>query len=143
MAQTVGLARAAKMLGIGRRELQRLIRAGDLETFEGEVEVASLEARFPQLAMENQPILERLELLRTVAFTRRVQERVAPDRDELETQLQKRKTDLLVAQARADKYEQILQELARYLASVKAAEIPDGKAAVAEISRWLIQRMGR
>ncbi|WP_455212524.1 helix-turn-helix domain-containing protein, partial [Kaarinaea lacus] len=41
----MGVAKAAKLLGVSRDNLQQLIRRGDLQTFEGQVDLEALKKR--------------------------------------------------------------------------------------------------
>ena len=49
MPQSLTLSRAARLAGVTRAELQRRIRLGDIETFEGEVVISDLLRVFPQV----------------------------------------------------------------------------------------------
>lgn len=137
----IAVAKAARLLGLDRHELQRLIRDGELETFEGMVHLEALKERFPQLGLDSDPLFERLKLIRQTAFSRRVRERVMPEKDELEQRLRRRESELSVQTARADGYEEILQELARLLTRLQASGDEGRRSTAAEISRWLLGRM--
>ena len=50
MAKFVNVAKAARILGVSRARMQDLIRTGELETFEGQVDVELLRNKFPGLA---------------------------------------------------------------------------------------------
>jgi len=87
MGQQVGVAKAAHMLGVSRHDLQRLIHDGDLRTFEGQVDMDELRQRYPALALKDDPVMERIDLIRGTAFGRRVRETLMPDTDSLQIQL--------------------------------------------------------
>jgi len=99
MGQQMGVAKAAHILGISRHDLQRLIHDGELQTFEGQVDITELRQRYPAMALNDDPVKERVDLIRGTAFARRVSETVAPDPDSLQKQLRKRNADLSVANA--------------------------------------------
>ena len=115
MGRRLAISQAARLLGIGRRELQRLVQNGNLATFEGQIDWDDLRVQFPRLAVNPAPHLEELRLIKSSAFSRRVRETVVPEADELQSQLKRRNIELAVARGRADKYERLLREMAHRL----------------------------
>jgi CDP-4-dehydro-6-deoxyglucose reductase len=63
MERYLSVSRAARLAGVSRGEIQRRIRAGDLETFEGEVSVSALQSVYPQVRPEEDRVLERVSRL--------------------------------------------------------------------------------
>lgn len=143
MGQYMAVARAAQMLGMGRHELQRLIRRGELDTFEGQVDIEALKRRFPQLTLDDDPVLERLAHIRATAFSRRVRSEVAPERDELESRLKRRDTELSVQQARANHLDAVLHELGRLLADLQDGADAGQRELIQRIGGWLRERLHR
>ncbi|WP_303909350.1 hypothetical protein [Thiohalomonas denitrificans] len=143
MGHLVPVAKAARLLNVGRGKLQELIRNGGLQTFEGKLDLEELEGRFPELAIDASPIMERLELIRNSAFSRRVRETVTPDRDALTNQLKKCNTALSVAEGRADKYEKLLKDVAQQLTELQNSDDAGKCKIAADLSRWLLTRMNR
>ncbi len=141
MGQQVGVARAASTLGISRHELQRLIHDGDLNTFEGQVDLDELRHRFPALALLDDPIVERIDLIRGTAFARRVSQTVAPDTDALETQLRKRTTELNVAEEKMKHFRGCIEELAQLLGDLNRDASPEQKQVLGVINSWLLDRL--
>lgn len=141
MALRVGVAKAAQLLGVSRHELQRLIRNGELQTFEGRLGLDELRERFPRLAIDEEQELERVELLRSTAFARRVCDELAPDPDLLEVQLRKRQADLAVAQAKAVKYREVVEDVAQLLCDLQETDDEQQKEIAGFISRWLLRRL--
>ncbi len=58
------LSRAARLAGVTRGELQRRIRRGDIETFEGSVAVHDLLRLYPEVSLSNDEALARVERIR-------------------------------------------------------------------------------
>lgn len=141
MGQQVGVARAAHVLGISRHELQRLIHDGDLQTFEGQVDMDDLRRRYPALALKDDPIKERIDLIRGTAFARRVRETVTPDKDALEVQLRKRTADLSVAEAQMKRFRGCIEELAQLLGDLNREATPDQKAVIRVLNSWLLDKL--
>lgn len=141
MGQQVGVAKAAHLLGISRHDLQRLIHDGELNTFEGQVDMEELRRRYPTLALCDDPVKERIDLIRGTAFGRRVRETLVPETDTLETQLRRRTTDLNVAQAKMRKFRLCIEELAQLLGDLNRDATPDQKKVITIINSWLLDKL--
>jgi CDP-4-dehydro-6-deoxyglucose reductase len=61
MAKRISLSRAARLVGVKRGVLQQQIRAGELQTFEGEIVLADLLQAYPNAQIEDSSMLERVE----------------------------------------------------------------------------------
>lgn len=143
MGQQMGVAKAAHMLGISRHDLQRLILDGELHTFEGQVDVDELRLRYPAMALNDDPIKERVDLIRGTAFARRVRETVLPDTDTLQTQLRKRNADLSVARAQVLKFRGCIEELAQLLGDLNRDATPEQKKVIMVVNSWLLDKLER
>ncbi len=141
MGRQVGVAKAASTLGISRHELQRLIHDGDLHTFEGQVDMDELRQRYPTLALQDDPVKERVDLIRGTAFARRVTSTVAPDTDTLENQLRRRTADLNVAEEKMKHFRGCIEELAQILGDLNRDATPDQKQVISVINSWLLDRL--
>jgi len=141
MGRQVGVARAASTLGISRHELQRLIHDGDLHTFEGQVDMEELRQRFPTLALKDDPVKERVDLIRGTAFARRVTQTVVPDTDALENQLRRRTADLNVAEEKMKHFRGCIEELAQLLGDLNREATADQKKVIAIVNSWLLDKL--
>lgn len=139
MGQRIGVARTAQLLGISRRELQALIRSGELSSFDGELDYDELKSRYPRLKLDGSPALERAYFIRKTAFSRRVRETVTPDRDALETQLRKYMTEFAVEKARAERYHGVLEAMMGYLAELQRSEDERCRTIAGQLNRWLLE----
>lgn len=63
----LSLSRAARLAGVARAELQRRIRRGDIETFEGAVAVHDLLRLYPSVSLSNDEAVARVERIRALA----------------------------------------------------------------------------
>jgi len=143
MGQQMGVAKAAHLLGISRHDLQRLIHDGELNTFEGQVDIAELRQRYPAMALKDDPVKERVDLIRGTAFARRVSETVAPDPDSLQNQLRKRTADLSVAQAQVQRFRGCIEELAQLLGDLNRDASPEQKKVISVVNSWLLDKLER
>ena len=83
MERLLTVSRAAKLIGISRNTLQKKIRDGELQSFEGKVKLSDLSTKFPHIDMEDNAILEKLEEIVDNALKRargvKLQKLLAPD----------------------------------------------------------------
>jgi len=141
MGQHVGIAKAAHLLGIDRHDLQRMMRSGELHTFEGEVDLDELRHHYPTMALDENMMVERVMLIRGASFARRVRERVMPESEELEIRLQKRDVALGVAEAQLKKYRGCIEELAQLMAELNREASSDQKELISVINSWLLDKL--
>jgi CDP-4-dehydro-6-deoxyglucose reductase len=64
----LSLSRAARLAGVTRAEIQRRIRRGDMETFEGAVAVHDLLRLYPRVSLSNDEALDRVERIKSDAL---------------------------------------------------------------------------
>lgn len=68
--QIVSAAAAAKLLGLRRKDMQKLIQSGRLPTFEGHIRVQDLENCFPNYHAKGDQILEQCNRIKEAAMSR-------------------------------------------------------------------------
>lgn len=141
MGQLVTVAKAAHTLGVSRHELQELIRSGGLNTFEGRLDLSELREHYPLMSVDESPMLERVKNIKATAFGRRLEERISPAREELETQLRRKILDHDVAKAEARRYREILEEMAKLLQVCQQSENKQESELGLRLSRWLAERL--
>ncbi len=78
MAQSLTVSRAAHLVGVPRGALQRMIRSGELASYDGLVSTDELLRAFPQARLEDAGLFEKTTRIREESFGRRVRERVLP-----------------------------------------------------------------
>lgn len=118
MGERVSIAKAARLLGIGRHELcERLCKAG-IESFEGAVELDAVRDISPKLKLHEELLSERVRLIRESA--RRRQAVAAPRKPEAELQdeLDRLHNQWLVERKKAQEYyllfDRLVDELGRW-----------------------------
>lgn len=141
MGQKVAVATAVRLLGINRAELQNLIHDGELPAPDGMVDIDLLRQLYPRLALHDAPMLERVQLIKTTAFSRRVRSTLAPERDALEIQLKKRNAELSLERAMAKKYRGIIDQLCRKLDVMQDCHDDTQRRIVHDINRWLLEQL--
>lgn len=140
MAKLVSVAKAARILGISRARMQQLIRNGDLQTFEGQVEVEILRSKFPRLAFNESPDLERANIIKDSAYGERIQNLVQPPTDVLQAKIRRLSVDLNVERTRARDYEDIINGLLEKLGDMQHYSDESQRRIINDIHMWLLAR---
>jgi CDP-4-dehydro-6-deoxyglucose reductase len=141
MTQYVGVAKAARLLGVSRDNLQELIRRGDLLTFEGQVDLEDLKKRFPALALDNSAMVERTEIIRDTAYAKRIQEALSPSKEDLQSQIRRLQVELSVVRVKQISYRNLFAELLDKLSELQQHSDPAQQAMIDELNTWLLQRI--
>lgn len=142
MSQRIGIARAAQLLGISRRDIQKKIHQGELDTFEGELDLDELRRCYPTLVLDGQSaMLEHVRVIRQTAFARRVSHTLFPDQDHLERQVKRLGTQAAVNRVKADRYLKILQDTMNRLQEWGNCEDDSRRAVARELNAWLSERL--
>ncbi len=87
MSQLLSLARAAQLVGVPRGTLQKLVRAGELHAFDGQITLDELRRSFPAATLEDAGALEKVVQIREASFGKRVRERMLPSQEVLAQRL--------------------------------------------------------
>jgi len=141
MAKYVSVAKAAHILGISRAQMQELIRTGQLETFEGNVELEMLEKNFPALAFNNQsPMVERTTIIKESAYGERLQKLINPPSDVLKAKIRRLSVDLNVERTRARDYQDIIEALLVKLSELQQNADRSQRDLIHELNLWLLAR---
>lgn len=69
--QLLSLSRAARLVGVSRSALQKNIREGTLETFEGKIAITDLLRVYPDTQMEDETMLEKVATIKAKARPKR------------------------------------------------------------------------
>ena len=140
MANYVSVARAAQILGVSRTRLQKLIRSGELETFEGRVEVEQLRKNFPSIAFHEPEIEERTRIIKESAYGNRIQQLVSPPSDVLKAKIKRLTVDLNVERTKARDYHDIIEGLMEKLSEFQKEADPHQRELIYELNIWLLAR---
>lgn len=141
MSRKIEVARAIHLLGIKRSHLQKLIKSGDLQTFEGKVDIDELKACFPSTAILASVFESELEYIKKAAYSNRVQDAVLPSKEDLNSQLHRAKVKLIVEQQKATKYLDVVQGLLTYISEVRCDASQSDKVVIDKISQWVLHEM--
>ena len=140
MARLISLSRAARLVGVKRGTLQQKIRAGELHTFEGELDLSELLRVYPQAKLEDSTLLEKADRAIEKALDRVVHARdVLPDPEILAARVSELSYEIGSARQRVRRYQRLLEQLDRRL--VELAQLARVGAVDAEqlcaLHEWL------
>ena len=109
MEHHLNIATAAKLVGIGRSQIQKEIKAGNLDVFEGEVTVKSLKRFYPHVKLENERELDRVERIQNNAIYK-IQADSIPSERVMADHINKLQVRLQEAEQKIHEYESLLLE---------------------------------
>lgn len=141
MSRKIEVARAIHILGIKRSHLQKLIKSGDLSTFEGKVDIDELKACFPSTAIVASVFEAELEYIKKAAYSNRVQQALLPSKEDLNNQLDKTKIKLIVEQQKATKYINVINGLLTHISELRSESTVSDKKVIDDISQWIVDNM--
>ncbi len=116
MPQPLSLSRAARLAGVSRGELQRRIRSAGTETFEGHIPVQTLLQLYPDINLDRDPVLERLEYIKSHAKPKtRYSDGWLPEPEVLITRLHELNRVLVRTKTSLNRTERLLKRISRCL----------------------------
>jgi CDP-4-dehydro-6-deoxyglucose reductase len=136
MAQLLSLSRAARLAGVTRAELQKRIRRGEIQTFEGEVAVSDLLRVYPRVSLEKTGMLEQVERIKADAVPRTHDgDTVLPSPEVLVSRIRSLSQTLVRKVALVDAQDGLLDAL-----RARVTMLADGSETPADLLAWLDQR---
>ena len=141
MTELLSLSRAARLAGVTRAEIQKRIRHGDMETFEGQVAINDLLRVYPSVSLEKSDDFERVEQIKANAFPQNHDEDTRlPSQEVLITRIKSLAEALVQRVSRLEALEQLLDEVRGRLDEI-ATDAPDAHAKTAQnLGAWLEAR---
>jgi CDP-4-dehydro-6-deoxyglucose reductase len=136
MSHYLHLARVARLVGVTRATLQRMIHDSELSTFDGEVELDELLRVFPNIKWQTDGEYERVEEIKRKAFGKRVFERALPDKEVLAERLFELGKEFAGAKSMLLHYDQIFRWLETKMDAV-AEDDPEAADALQSLRIWL------
>ncbi len=140
MAHYLPLSRVARLVGVSRAELQRMVRNGEMDTYDGQVDMAELLRVFPAVHWEDDGEYARVEEIKRKAFGKRIMDRVLPDKEVLAERLFELGKEFAGAKSLLLHYDQIFGWLNWKLDEV-AEDDRASADALMSIKIWLRQQL--
>lgn len=141
MRRLVSVARAAKAIGVGRRELQGQIRRGELPTFEGQIDLDLLQDLYPTIRLGHSAAVERVRHIKETAFGRRVVDTVLAEEESQAHKAHRLQRDLDIERLKVKRYEDLTRGLGKQLNLLQQQATREQGLTIACIKGWLLQEM--
>jgi len=119
MPSLLPVFRAARLVGVTRRTLQKKIHNGELNTFEGMIQFDDLLRAYPNADISPDSEFERIQNIKSQAFARRVRERLLPSAEVLINRISSLGEELASTRAQVGQYQNILDEITAQLSTTK------------------------
>ncbi|MBI5460687.1 MAG: 2Fe-2S iron-sulfur cluster binding domain-containing protein [Gammaproteobacteria bacterium] len=138
MARLITLSRAARLVGVKRTTLQKQIQAGELSTFEGQLDLSELLRVYPHTKIEDSTMIERADRMIERALSRVVRDQEnLPDAEVLATRIAHLSHELGTANYRVRRYDIFLLQLQDYLRKFATAAAAPTHADINALRDWL------
>ncbi len=137
MPHTFSLSRVARLVGVSRSTLQRMVKEGTLHAQNGVVEMDELLRVFPDVKWEEDGEYARVEEIKKKAFAKRIFERALPDREVLADRLFDLSSEYAAAKSLLMYYDQLFDWTFKKLDDVAESGGPATQQAVASFKQWL------
>lgn len=141
MGRLIDAAKAARYLGVSRTELQKLIRDGDLQNFEGKVDLDQLEKLYPAIATPPPSLIEDTNIIRDSAYARRIKSLFEPTVDELQSELRHLRVQLSVERVKSKSNQQLVNDFLSLMGSLRQNASEDQKRLLEDLNTWLKQHV--
>ncbi|MCU0840662.1 MAG: 2Fe-2S iron-sulfur cluster-binding protein [Thiobacillaceae bacterium] len=141
MSHYLSLSRVARLVGVSRVALQRMIKDGQLATFDGDVELEELLRVFPDVRWQDDGEFRRVEEIKRKAFAKRVFERALPDKEVLADRLFDLTSEFAAAKSLLMHYDELFKWIGAKLDDVADSGGPATAQAVVTLKQWIRQQV--
>jgi CDP-4-dehydro-6-deoxyglucose reductase, E3 len=137
MQHHLNISTAAKLVGISRRQIQKEIKAGNLDVFEGDVSVDSLVKFYPEVRLENEKELDRVERIQKNAVFKVQMDSIPPERV-MADHINKLQVRLFETEQQVREYESLLLEATSRLEAMQKDCDRKQKQTLAAFIAWMM-----
>lgn len=137
MDNSISVSKAAKLLGMKRSELNALLSAADIPTFEGAGDFEKVKCVSPSLDLSDPEILDRVKYIRENLAKPAANLFTDNEGQDLTVEVQKLTKDLMIETQTANNYRNIINDLAGKLADLQKSDIPEQREVGFELCQWL------
>lgn len=138
MARLITLSSAARLVGVKRATLQKRIQAGELSTFEGQLDLSELLRVYPHTQIEDSTMIEHADRMIERALSRVVRDQKGlPDAEVLATRIAHLSHELGAANFRVRRYDMFLAQLQDYLRKFATAAAAPTHTDIDTLRDWL------
>lgn len=139
MDRLLTVSRAARLVGVSRGTLQKQIQDGELPSFEGMVRLDDLNQAYPNVEVEDNTMLEKIEHIIDNALHRargdKLRKLLTPDLGTLAARVAQLSRELATARYTSDRLHQLLNETRQRLHQIPDSNDPDQQ--LHQLAEWL------
>jgi CDP-4-dehydro-6-deoxyglucose reductase len=144
MDRLLSVSRAARLVGTTRGALQKRIRNGELTSFEGQVRLSDLGELYPDVQLEDESMLEKVEQIIERAFQQvRTGKTTAPDMRTLATRVTELSNELADARFEVSNYNILFEKLKSKLTKLEQSDSSEVVDVVTNMKTWLHDEFSR
>ena len=137
MSHLLGLARAARLVGVSRAALQQRIKEGSLHAMDGMITTDELLKAYPDISLEDSGAFEKTLKIKEEAFARRVRERSLPPKEVLAERLFEQGRELADVKLHLQRYHTLVTGLQGELQGLMERSGPAAREALRQVDRWV------
>jgi len=141
MSHFLPLSRVTRLVGISRHALQEMIRGGDLDTFDGMVELNELLRAFPGAKWDDDAEFRRITEITEKAFGKRVFERALPDKEVLAARLFELGNEYASTKALLMHYSQVLSWLDEKIDEIEEDQSAETRHALHTLRAFIVRHL--
>jgi CDP-4-dehydro-6-deoxyglucose reductase len=141
MSHFLPLSRVARLVGTTRHALQEMIRDGELDTFDGMVELNELLRAFPDTRWEDDGEYRRITEIKEKAFGKRVFERALPDKEVLAARLFELGREYASTKALLMHYSRVLSWLDEKIDEIEEDQSPETRHALHTLRAFVVRHL--
>lgn len=137
MSHLLSLSRAARLVGVNRSELQKRVKQGELDSFDGMVTIDNLLASYPAVQLEDNSEYSRVLFIKERAFGKRIFERAMPDVETLATRVNELSKELTLSQTQVKHFKILLDRLHTKIADIEKQCNQESITTMDTLKKWL------
>ncbi len=141
MPQLLTVSRAARLAGVTRSALQKKIRNGELVTFEGQIRMTDLLRIYPQIQIEDNTMLERVERIKALATPSMREKPPLPSPEVLTSRLIVLSHELISVKSELNHYEDSFKVLNQKLLAMVQETDASLRESLQSLLTWLSQEL--
>ena len=137
MGERIGVAKAARLLGVKRADLNKRLSAAGVETFEGKVDFEKVKCLVPSLNIDDSEFMERVQCIRENPVKPVPAGVPTGTKEELAAEVQRLSSELMIETQLGQQYRQIIVEMAEKLGELQISGKPEQRDTAFELCEWL------
>ena len=141
MTTKIDISRAAREMGLARKDLRQRLRNAGVPMFEGKVDLEQLRQVAPQWDLLQSTAVAEAKRIQDAATAVRDRKALGGGDRDPEAELRKVSKKLLLAQGQVKHLDQICQDLIDRLGELQSSSDPACRDLALELSGWLVARL--